>query len=158
MQTDPTGKATVDTVAAVRQPTVQDLLRHTAGFAYGGRGTTEIHKLWPLSSSNASVTFTAAEFVDKLAKAPLLYQPGAMWDYSLSVDVLGLIVEAVSGKPLAAFLEERLWKPLGMVDTAFSVAPTKSGRYPGKIRKCIRPSVPMTCKSCGHSGVRRQGH
>jgi len=129
VQTDAVGKATVDTVAAVRQPTVQDLLRHTAGFAYGGRGTTEIHKMWPLSSSNASVTFTAAEFVDKLAKAPLLYQPGTVWDYSLSVDVLGLIVEAISGKPLAAFLEERIWKPLGMVDTAFSVAPTKSGRY-----------------------------
>jgi CubicO group peptidase (beta-lactamase class C family) len=129
VHTDSVGKATVDTVAAVRQPTVQDLLRHTAGFAYGGRGTSEIHRLWPLSSSNAAVTFTAAEFVDKLAKAPLLYQPGTVWDYSLSVDVLGLIVEAVSGKPLAAFLEERLWKPLGMVDTAFSVAPAKSGRY-----------------------------
>jgi CubicO group peptidase (beta-lactamase class C family) len=129
VQTDPTGKATVDTVDAVRQPTVQDLLRHTAGFAYGRLGTTETHKLWPLSSENASITFTAAEFVDKLAKAPLLYQPGTAWAYSVSVDVLGLIVEAVSGKPLATFLEERLWKPLGMVDTAFSIPPAKSGRY-----------------------------
>jgi CubicO group peptidase (beta-lactamase class C family) len=129
VKTDPTGKATVETVAAVRQPTVQDLLRHTAGFAYGFRGTTEIHKMWPLSSTNAAVTLTAAEFLDKIAKAPLLHQPGTVWDFSLSVDVLGLIVEAVSGKPLAAYLEERLWQPLGMVDTAFSVAPAKSGRY-----------------------------
>jgi CubicO group peptidase (beta-lactamase class C family) len=129
VKTDATGKTYVETVAAVRQPTVQDLLRHTAGFAYGGLGTTEIYKMWPPSSANASVTFTSTEFVDKLAKAPLIHEPGTVWEYSLAVDVLGLIVEAVSGKPLAAFLEERVWTPLGMVDTAFSVAHAKAGRY-----------------------------
>jgi CubicO group peptidase (beta-lactamase class C family) len=128
VKTDSSGKATVETVPAVRQPTVQDLLRHTAGFASGSSGTTETHKLWP--PPYAAVTFTADEFIDKLAKAPLIHQPGTMFEYSnFSVDVLGLIVEAVSGKPLAAFLEERLWKPLGMADTAFSVAPAKSSRY-----------------------------
>ncbi|MSO76037.1 MAG: class A beta-lactamase-related serine hydrolase [Alphaproteobacteria bacterium] len=75
------GNAVVETVAAVRQPTIQDLLRHTSGFTYGGRGETPVHKLWPISSSNSSVTFTAPEFIDALAKAPLLYQPGTQWDY-----------------------------------------------------------------------------
>jgi CubicO group peptidase (beta-lactamase class C family) len=129
VKTDAGGTATLETVPARRQPTVQDLLRHTSGFTYGGRGETPVHKLWPTSSSISAVTYTSAEFVEALAKAPLLYQPGTQWDYSLSVDVLGLIVEAVSGKPLAAFLEERIWKPLGMVDTGFTVPDAKKGRY-----------------------------
>jgi CubicO group peptidase (beta-lactamase class C family) len=109
--------------------TVQDLLRHTAGFAYGSRGNTPVHKLWPASSGTSGMTLTSKDFVDTLAKAPLLYQPGTVWDYSLSVDALGLIVEAVSGKPLAAFLQERMWGPLGMVDTSFSVPEAKKGRH-----------------------------
>jgi CubicO group peptidase (beta-lactamase class C family) len=121
--------AAIETVPAKRQPTIQDLLRHTSGFTYGGRGETPVHKLWPASSSSSAATYTAPEFLDALSKAPLLYEPGTKWDYSLSVDVLGLVVEAVSGKPLAAFLEERLWKPLGMVDTSFAVPDAKRGRY-----------------------------
>jgi CubicO group peptidase (beta-lactamase class C family) len=123
------GTATVETVPAKRQPTVQDLLRHTSGFTYGGRADTPVHKLWPASSSYSGVSFTGPEFLAALNKAPLLYEPGTVWDYSLSIDVLGLIVEAVSGKPLAAFLEERIWKPLGMVDTSFTVPEAKTGRY-----------------------------
>ena len=119
----------VETVAAVHQPTVQDLLRHTAGFAYGGRGNTAVHKLWPASSGTAGMTLTPQDFVAALAKAPLLYQPGTVWDYSLAVDALGLIVEAASGKPLAAFLQERIWTPLGMVDTSFSVPEAKTARH-----------------------------
>src|SRR5262245_5456242 len=112
----------VEAVPAKRQPTIQDLLRHTSGFTYGGRGETPVHKLCPASASTSAVSYTSSEFLEALSKAPLLYEPGTQWDYSLSVDVLGLVVEAVSGKPLAAFLEERIWKPLGMVDTSFSVA------------------------------------
>ena len=108
---------------------MQDLLRHTAGFTYGGRGDTPVHKLWPPSSGTSGMTLTSQDFVGTLSKAPLLNQPGTVWDYSLSVDALGLIVEAVSGKPLAAFLQERLWTPLGMVDTAFSVPEAKKGRH-----------------------------
>lgn len=119
----------LETVAAIRQPTVQDLLRHTSGFTYGGRGDTPVHKLWPASSGTSGMTMTSQDFVGALAKAPLLYQPGTVWDYSLSVDVLGLIVEAVSGKPLAAFLQERIWSPLGMVDTGFSVPEAKKARH-----------------------------
>ena len=129
VKTDAAGKATVETVPATRQPTIQDLLRHTAGFLYGARGDTPVHKLWPASSSSSAVTYTGPEFIEALSKAPLAYQPGTVWDYSLSIDVLGLIVEAISGKPLGAFLDERIWKPLGMVDTSFTVPDAKKGRY-----------------------------
>ena len=88
-----------------------------------------MHKLWPASSSAASVTYTGSEFIDAISKTPLLYQPGTVWDYSLSTDVLGLVIEAISGKSLSAFLDERIWKPLGMVDTAFTVPDTKQTRY-----------------------------
>ena len=129
IKTDASGKTIVETVPAARQPTIHDLLRHTAGFLYGNRGDTAVHKLWPGSSSTAAVTYTGPELIDALAKAPLAYQPGTVWDYSLAVDVQGLIVEAISGKPLGAFLEERIWKPLGMVDTGFTVPDAKKSRY-----------------------------
>jgi CubicO group peptidase (beta-lactamase class C family) len=129
VKTDAQGKATVETVAARRQPTIQDLLRHTSGITYGGRGTTPVHKMWPAASSVAAVTYTGPEFLEVLSKAPLLYHPGTVWDYSLSVDVLGLIVEAISGKTLGAFLQERVLGPLGMVDTSFTVADAKKDRY-----------------------------
>lgn len=120
---------TLETVAAVRQPTIQDLLRHTSGFTYGGRGETPVHKMWPASSAVSSTTYTAPEFLATLGKAPLLYQPGTQWDYSLSTDVLGLIVEKVSGKPLATYLQERVWGPLGMNDTSFAIPDAKRSRF-----------------------------
>ncbi len=129
VKTDAQGKTTVETVAARRQPTIQDLLRHTSGLTYGGRGETPVHKLWPAGSAVAAVTYTGPEFIEALSKAPLLYHPGTVWDYSLSTDVLGLIVEAVSGQSLGAFLAERIWNPLGMVDTSFVIPDSKRGRY-----------------------------
>jgi CubicO group peptidase (beta-lactamase class C family) len=119
----------LELVAPKRQPTVQDLLRHTSGITYGARGDTPVHKLTPPSSSRSAVAYTSAEFTAALAKAPLLYQPGTQWDYSLSTDVLGLIIEAVSGQSLGTFLSERIWQPLGMVDTSFTVPEAKKARY-----------------------------
>jgi len=66
--------------------------------------------------------------LERLAAAPLLYQPGTVWEYGLSIDVLGLVVEAISGQSLGAFLEQRLFRPLGMVDTSFQVPPEKVPR------------------------------
>jgi CubicO group peptidase (beta-lactamase class C family) len=129
IKSDTSGKETVETVPADRPPTIQDLLRHTSGFTYGGRGTTAIHKLWPATSTSAVTTYTGPEFIEALSKVPLLYQPGTAWDYGLSTDVLGLVVEAITGRPVGAFLEERIWKPLGMNDTSFSVPDAKKGRY-----------------------------
>jgi CubicO group peptidase (beta-lactamase class C family) len=127
--TDANGKVTIGTKTAKRQPTIQDLLRHTSGLTYGARGNTPVHKLWPGGSGTAVTQFTGPEFLDKIASLPLLHEPGTVWDYSLSTDVLGLVIEAISGKPLSAFLAERIWQPLGMIDTAFAVPDDKKGRY-----------------------------
>lgn len=131
VKTDASGAVTVGSKPAKRQPSVQDLLRHTSGITYGARGNTPVHKLWPGGSASAATTYTGAEFLEKIGTLPLLYDPGTVWDYSLSIDVLGLIIEAVSGQPLAAFLSERIFQPLGMVDTAFAVPDNKKVRYAG---------------------------
>ncbi len=129
VKTDAQGKATVETEPANRQPTIQDLLRHTSGLTYGGRGATPVHKLWPAGSAVAAVNYSGPELVAHIGKLPMLYQPGTVWDYSLSTDVLGLVVEAIAGQSLGAFLQERLWGPLGMVDTSFAIPDNKKGRY-----------------------------
>jgi CubicO group peptidase (beta-lactamase class C family) len=126
---DADGKEIVEAVPAKRQPTIQDLLRHTSGVTYGGRGTTAVHKLWPRGSAVAATQFTGPEFLEKIGTLPLLHEPGTVWDYSLSVDILGQVIEAISGKPLSAFLAERLWQPLGMADTSFAVPDDKKARY-----------------------------
>jgi CubicO group peptidase (beta-lactamase class C family) len=118
-----------ETVAPARQMTVQDTLRHTSGVLYGGRGTSALHKMYPASSSTSGSTMTGAEFIAKLASLPLAYQPGKVWDYSLSVDIAGLVVESVTGRGLGANLEERIWKPLGMKDTSFTIPAEKLDRY-----------------------------
>jgi CubicO group peptidase (beta-lactamase class C family) len=118
-----------ETVPAARQMTVQDILRHTSGLLYGGRGTTALHKMYPASSSRSGTSMTGPEFLAKLASLPLAYQPGKVWDYSLSVDVVGLVVEASRGKALGEVLGEHLWKPLGMTDTSFTIPAEKQNRY-----------------------------
>jgi CubicO group peptidase (beta-lactamase class C family) len=122
------GQGPIETVPAERSITIQDLLRHTSGLPYGGLGTTAVHSLYPASSNVAGATLDAATFLEQLATAPLLYQPGTVWNYGLSIDVIGLAVEAISGQGLGAFLEQRLFRPLGMADTSFQVPPDKVAR------------------------------
>ncbi len=110
-------------------PTVQDLLRHSSGLTYRDRGTTAAHALYPGSSVSAAETYSKDEAIAALAKAPLLFDPGSSWEYGFSTDVLGWIVEAVTGKTLGAFLKERIWDPLGMVDTSFALPAAKRSRY-----------------------------
>jgi CubicO group peptidase (beta-lactamase class C family) len=136
--TSPTSDV-LETVAAGRDMTVQDLLRHTSGLTYRDRGTSAAHKLYPGSSINAAVTYEKDDFLKELAKAPLVYQPGTTWEYGFSTDILGLIVEAVSGKSLGAFLKERLWDPLGMADTGFVIPTSSAGRYARAL-----PNDPLT--------------
>src|SRR5256885_5862893 len=118
---DPTGRLTYETVPAAREMTVYDLLRHASGLAYG-----EITANQPVKDAYAkagvfqadfpyeSRGVTAAEEVDRLSKAPLAHNPGEVWEYSMSVDVLGRVVEAASGARLSEFLDARLFKPLKM--------------------------------------------
>ena len=126
---DAFGEGALEFVPMRRPFTVQDLLRHTSGITYGGRGSTPVHKLTPASSSFASTNFTGPELIERLSKTPLLYQPGTAWEYGLSIDVLGLIIEQETGQTLGAYLQERVWKPLGMVDTSFVIPADKVKRY-----------------------------
>ena len=119
----------MESVPARRQMTVQDLLRHTSGLTYGARGSTAMHKSQPPSSGGAAGQYNAAEFIEALAKSHLLYQPGTTWNYGLSIDVLGMILEKEHNQKLGAILNERIWKPLGMVDTHFLVPSEKVKRY-----------------------------
>jgi CubicO group peptidase (beta-lactamase class C family) len=119
----------VETRPAKRQPTIEDLLRHTSGMTSGNRGKTAVHKLWPYSGARAAVRMTGEELLETIAKLPLLHDPGTSWDYGFSTDVLGLLIERVSGQKLSQFLSERLWKPLGMDDTAFVIPKGKWDRY-----------------------------
>jgi CubicO group peptidase (beta-lactamase class C family) len=122
------GEGPIETVPAARSITMLDLMRHCSGLTYGGRGTTAVHALYPASSNAAGAGLNSAAFLEQLAAAPLLYQPGTVWDYGLSIDVIGLVVEALSGQSLGAFLEQRLFRPLGMVDTGFQVPGEKVAR------------------------------
>src|SRR4051812_35395600 len=83
------------TVPAVRQMTIQDILRHTSGIIYGGRGSTAVHKLYPAGSGEGA-RMTSNEFLDKLGSLPLMYQPGTVWDYGFSIDLAGLVIERVA--------------------------------------------------------------
>jgi len=118
----------VDKVPAARKITIQDLLRHTSGLIYGGRGTTAVHKFYPAGSTQAATDFTGTEFLDRLSALPLLWQPGTVWDYGFGLDITGLVIERISGEPLGRYLENELWKPLGMVDTGFAVPADKMSR------------------------------
>ena len=128
-QTDAAGSITYTVVPAVRPITVQDLLRHTSGLAYGELTRNPVIKQAYIDAGVYAIggtdydhrKVTPAQQVTGMAKAPLSTQPGSTWEYSMSSDILGRVVEAASGKPLAAFLDERLFKPLKMVDTSFKI-------------------------------------
>jgi CubicO group peptidase (beta-lactamase class C family) len=117
------------TRAPKQPPTIQDLLRHTSGLTYRDRGTTPAHALYPGSSVWAAERMSKEETIGALAKSPLLFDPGSNWEYGFSTDVLGFVVEAVTGKPLGSFLQERVWSPLGMDDTGFALPAAKRSRY-----------------------------
>ncbi len=124
---DASGKVELVLEAPQRQMTVHDLLRHTSGLTYGFFGKSLVKDQY-----NAVKILdgeqTTAQFITKLAGLPLQYHPGTTWDYSVSTDVLGRIVEVVGGMPLDQFLAERVTKPLKMPDTAFWVEPEKQAR------------------------------
>ncbi len=143
------GQGPIETVPARRSITIEDLMRHTSGFTYGGRGTTAVHKLYPESSNAAGSTLDAAGFLARLADNPLLFQPGTVWDYGFSIDVLGLVVEAVSGLGLAEFLEQRLFHPLGMVDTGFLVPEDNLGRLARPLARDPATGEPQTMPDRG---------
>jgi len=129
-RTDPaTGKSVVETVPAVRPMTIQDLMRHTSGLTYGVMGDTAVHKMYPAISYTVPATMTGTEFIETLSTLPLLHQPGTVFDYGFSTDVLGLVVEAVARTKLSGYLDERVFRPLGMKDTVFVLTAESAKRY-----------------------------
>jgi CubicO group peptidase (beta-lactamase class C family) len=163
-------RATYTTVPAEREMTIQDLIRHTAGLAYG-----EITANVPVKEAYAKAgvyrpnvrdydarEMTPAEELERLSKAPLAHQPGTVWEYSMATDVLGRVVETASGKRLADFLDERLFKPLKMSDSGFWVPKDKLGRLAaplavdpasGAPNRLIDVSAPPGNDSGGAGGV-----
>ena len=123
------------TEAPDRPITFRDVLSHMAGLTYGG-GLPGVDVQHPIDNlyralkiRSAGTTDTMVEFMDKLSQVPLRYQPGQAWMYSLATDVCGALVEIISGKPFAQYLQDVIFGPLGMVDTAFHVAPEKHDRF-----------------------------
>jgi CubicO group peptidase (beta-lactamase class C family) len=123
------GESILETVPAARPITIRDLMRHTSGIVYGGRGSTVVHKMYPSGSGAAAISMTEPEFVDKVSSVPLLYQPGTVWDYGFGIDLLGLVMESMTGQKLGEYLQQRLFKPLGMVDSGFVLRPDQVARY-----------------------------
>ena len=117
------GAAIVD---AETEMTVKHLLTHTSGLIYGGDGEHPIHQRYRDANYYQG---DLANMATELGGIPLLHNPGAAWNYGMSTDVLGYLVEVVSGMPFAEFLKTQILEPLGMVDTAFSVPDEKADRY-----------------------------
>ena len=139
-------EAPYTTVPAERQITIRDLLRHTSGLIYDFTDPGPLGKLYR-EALQPEEGATLADFVGQLAELPLARQPGSGFVYGVSTDVLGSVVEVVAGQPFDRFLEERIFKPLGMVDTAFWVPPEKVERMTtlyalgedGKVHPGVRP-------------------
>jgi CubicO group peptidase (beta-lactamase class C family) len=117
----------LDLVPVKRQMTIQDLLRHTSGLTYDHTGNGPVQQIYQQSRLR-SRKITNAEHATLIAGMPLVCQPGAEWNYSRSTDVLGRIIEVVSGQSLGAFLTERILAPLQMTETAFHTAEANAGR------------------------------
>ena len=117
---DANGQITLTTEPLVRPITIYDLLRHTSGITYGFYGDSPVRKLYA-ASKLFDGDVDNAQLAERLAKLPLAEQPGTLWDYGHSTDVLGRVIEVVSRKSLYEFEKERLLDPLRMPDTAFKV-------------------------------------
>ncbi|MGB8401336.1 serine hydrolase domain-containing protein [Bradyrhizobium sp.] len=138
--------------------TVRDLLRHTSGLTYGFYGDSAVRKLYA-QADLFDGDFDNAEFAARIARLPLAEQPGTLWDYGHSTDVLGRVIEVVSGKSLFQFEKERLLDPLGVSETAFFVAdhakrlriaaPMPKDRSPSPVAGIRDPLTPRRWESGG---------
>jgi CubicO group peptidase (beta-lactamase class C family) len=111
----------------VHPPTMRELLTHTAGFTYGIFGNTPVDKMY--LNQQVQQSQSLKDMIDKLAKTPLLYQPGTRWVYSVSMDIQGYIIEKLSGQSLPDFIQQRILGPLGMKDSGFFVPKEKRNRF-----------------------------
>jgi CubicO group peptidase (beta-lactamase class C family) len=139
------------TEAPIRPLSMRDMLCHTGGLTYGaalvalgapdaGLPVDDVYRELGVRRGGGE---TLTEFMDKLAKVPLLYQPGERWMYSLSTDVCGALVEKISGVRFDRYLKESIFDPLGMKDTAFDVAPDKVDRFCANYRRGADKSLKL---------------
>jgi len=151
------GEPTLKLEALQRPVTIEDLLRHTSGITYGFYGESPVRKLYA-SSNLFEGDFDNAQFVERLARLPLAEQPETLWDYGHSTDVLGRLVEVVSGKSLYQFEKERILDPLSMADTGFSVPDAQrsrvaeflpNDRFKGRVAGLGDPVLPRRWESGG---------
>jgi CubicO group peptidase (beta-lactamase class C family) len=111
----------------IHAPTMRELMSHTAGFTYGIFGTSPVDKMY--QDEHVLQSQSLQDMIDKLAKTPLLYQPGTRWVYSVSMDIQGYIVEKLSGQSLPDFMQQHIFGPLKMKDTGFYVPKEKRDRF-----------------------------
>ena len=138
-----TGNNSVKIVSALRPIKIHDLLRHTSGFTYGFFGNSPARRMLK-DSGMGDLNFRdipLKEFVDRLAKLPLAYQPGTHWEYGRSTDVLGHLLEVISRQDLGSFLKERIFEPLRMVDTGFWVPEADWGRIAEPLENTSEPEL-----------------
>ena len=141
---NPDGTVELSLEPQFRPMTVQDLMRHTSGLTYGAAGSNPVKQSY-VDMKVMDANQTNEQMVEKLAKLALLYQPGTRWEYSMSTDVLGRVVEVASGMPLDKFIEERITKPLKMGDTGFEVGADKKARGARPMKEGPKnelPSIP----------------
>jgi CubicO group peptidase (beta-lactamase class C family) len=154
-KTDPAdGKKSLVLEPPHRAITVQDLMRHTSGLVYGNNGNSLVHRAYVDAKVNARAE-SLPTLIGKLAKLPLAHHPGEVWEYSMSTDVLGRVVEVASGMELDRFIAERIAGPLGMKATDFYVHPPELGRLAEAQADAQgqRPPLPdVTAKPAGLSG------
>jgi CubicO group peptidase (beta-lactamase class C family) len=141
-----------------RPITIEDLLRHTSGLTYGFTGNDAVKNLYR-QSDLFDGDFDNAQFAARIARLPLAEQPGTLWDYSHSTDVLGRVIEAISGQSLFQFEKQHLLDPLGMTDTAFYVTdaakrrriaePMPDDRLTGPVIGTYDPAIPRRWESGG---------
>ncbi|HEX5378339.1 MAG TPA: serine hydrolase domain-containing protein [Phenylobacterium sp.] len=118
------------TTPPVRPMQMVDLLRHTSGLTYGFQTRSNVDAAYrKLKIADPTGPLDMDGFVAELAKLPLEFSPGEAWNYSISTDVLGVLVQRISGKPFGQFLQDRIFGPLGMTETGFTVRPDQSARF-----------------------------
>jgi len=152
---NPDGTVEMRLEPQLRPMTVQDLMRHTSGLTYGVAGLNKVKQSY-VDMKVMDANQTNEQMAEKLSKLALLYQPGTHWEYSMSTDVLGRVVEVASGMTLDKFIEERITKPLRMGDTGFEALPDKKDRGAKPQKEGPKNEVPaipdITLKTTWKSG------
>ena len=108
--------------------TIRELVSHSAGLSYGLFSSSQVDSMY-MEANILDNNSTLKDMIDKLSRIPLRQQPGSMWHYSVAVDVQGYLVEVLSGQPFDVYLQEKIFGPLGMTDTAFHVPADKADRF-----------------------------